>query len=254
VPSCAIRGGSNPRAAHETPRPTEDSRVEWLCARPHPAPERPVSVDSSPIQPRAQSTLRGRGHIGVDMTPQNAQHTAAPAVTVEFRISGVAFVKLLGEHDFSSKQRLSEALAKASSRRDVFVDLSECTFIDSSVIAALFTARTKLELRHGRLELVIPPGTSAVRRVAELTTLGAILRIHDSRRAALASLRTGEHSIVVRDLRLRFGHTESYAAECSCGWKGQTHTGWQSAAREARRDGVVHVDEQRAGQAGAGRR
>jgi hypothetical protein len=24
-----------------------------------------------------------------------------------------------------------------------------------------------------------------------------------------------------------------------------THTGWQTAAREARRDGVVHVDERR---------
>jgi len=38
-------------------------------------------------------------------------------------------------------------------------------------------------------------------------------------------------------------------AECSCGWSGQTHTGWRTAAREARRDGAKHVDEE-SGRAG----
>ena len=179
------------------------------------------------------------------MTPQNVQHTAASAVKVDFSVPGVSFVKLLGEHDLSSAQRLSEAMTKASARRDVFVDLSECTFMDSSVIAAFFLARTKLELRDGTLELVIPPEASGIRRAAEVTALSAILRIHDSRSAALASLRAGEHSIRVRDLRVRFGDTESYAAGCSCGWEGKTRTGWQTAAREARRDGAVHLDEHR---------
>jgi anti-anti-sigma factor len=176
------------------------------------------------------------------MATQNAQPTTAPAVEVEFSLPGIAFVKLYGEHDLSSTQRLSEALAKASARRDVFVDLSECTFMDSSVIAACFLARTKLESRDGRLELVIPPEASTVRRVAEVTRLAAILPIHESRSAALAGLRTGEHVIRLRDLRARFGDTESYVAECSCGWRGKTHTGWQTAAREARHDGAMHVE------------
>ena len=76
-----------------------------------------------------------------------------------------------------------------------------------------------------------------------MTVLNAILRIHESRDAALASLRTDGHAIVVRDIRARFGDVESYVAECSCGWSGQTHTGWRTAAREARRDGARHVDE-----------
>lgn len=179
------------------------------------------------------------------MAPQHAQPIAASAVEVDLSHPGVAFVRLRGEHDLSTTPNLSEALAQASARRDVFVDLSECTFMDSSVISAFFVARTKLELHDGRLELVIPPGASAVRRVAELTVLAAILRIHESRSAALISLRLGDHVIRVRDLRQRFGDTESYLAECSCGWTGMTHTGWQTAAREARRDGVVHVDERR---------
>ena len=211
---------------------------------------KPVSVES-PFQPRAQLHAPGtRSHRG-HMATQKAQPAAAPAVEVEFSLPGIAFVKLYGEHDLSSKQRLSEALAKASARRDVFVDLSECTFLDSSVIEACYLARMKLESRDGQLELVIPPGASTVRRVAEVTRLAVFLRIHESRSAALASLRTGEHVIRVRDLRARFGDTESYVAECSCGWRGQTHTGWQTAAREARRDGAIHVDEHRAGPDGA---
>jgi anti-anti-sigma factor len=177
------------------------------------------------------------------MAPQNAQSIAAlPAVEVDLSLPGVAFIALHGEHDLSSKERLSEALAKAGARRDVFVDLSECTFMDSSVVAAFFHARTKLELRDGRLELIIPPRAAAVRRVAEVTVLSAILPVHESRSAALVSLRTGGHAIVVRDLRARFGDVESYVAECSCGWSGKAQTGWRTAAREARRDGVVHVD------------
>jgi anti-anti-sigma factor len=178
------------------------------------------------------------------MALQNAQSTAAvPAVEVDLSLPGVAVVTMHGEHDLSSKQRVSEALEKAGARRDVFVDLTECTFMDSSVIATFFRARTALELRGGRLELIIPPSAIAVRRVAELTVLDAILRIHESRDAALVSLRTGEHAVVVRDVRGQFGDVESYVAECSCGWSGKTQTGWRTAAREARRDGALHVDE-----------
>ena len=172
---------------------------------------------------------------------------------MQLDLPGVAFVKLRGEHDLSCKQGLSEALARAAARRDVFVDLSECTFMDSSVIAAFFRARAKLEVRGGRLELIIPRGASAVRRVAELTVLDAILRIHESQSAALASLHAGAHSILVRDLRLRIGDTESYIAECACGWRGQAHTGWRTAAREARRDGAVHVDDHRGSDGGVAR-
>ncbi len=177
------------------------------------------------------------------MALQNAQPTAGSAVQVDLSVPGVAFVALHGEHDLSSTQPVSEALATAGARRDVLVNLSDCTFVDSSVIAMLFRARTQLELHDRRLELIIPPHATAVRRIADVTVLNAILRIHDSRDAALASLRTGGHAIIVKDLRSRFGDVESYVAECSCGWSGQTHTGWRTSAREARRDGAMHVDE-----------
>jgi anti-anti-sigma factor len=179
------------------------------------------------------------------MATHTAQLAAVPAVEVEFRPPGIACVALHGEHDLSSKQCLTDALAAASAKRDVLVDFADCTFMDSSVIAVLFRAGQKLSERGGRLELVIPKSATTARRVADVTLLAAILPIHESRDAAIARIRTGEHTIRIRDLRLKFGDTESYAAECSCGWAGDAHTRWQTAAREARRDGAVHVDEHR---------
>jgi anti-sigma B factor antagonist len=179
------------------------------------------------------------------MAAQDAQSTTPPVVEVEFARPGIALVKLRGEHDIASKQRLGEALACASARPNVLVDLSECTFMDSSVIAAFFHARKKLAERGGRLELVIPPQANTIQRVAKITRLGASLPIHETQGAAVAGLRTGAHAIRIRDLRLRFGDPETRAAECSCGWSGEKRTGHQNAAKHARRDGAIHVDEQR---------
>lgn len=53
-----------------------------------------------------------------------------------------------------------------------------------------------------------------------------------------------EHSIRIRDLRLRFGDAESCAAECSCGWRGDERRG-PSGARQAHRDGQAHLDSDR---------
>jgi hypothetical protein len=51
------------------------------------------------------------------------------------------------------------------------------------------------------------------------------------------------HTILIRDLRLRFGDPEVYAAECSCGWRGEERTA-VNAARVARRDGTLHVERE----------
>jgi anti-anti-sigma factor len=177
------------------------------------------------------------------MALQDAQRTTPPDLEVDFSQPAIALVKLRDEHDVSGKRRLTEALATASARLNVVVDLSECTFMDSSVIVAFFLARHKLAQRGGRLELVIPREASAIQRVAKVTFLASILPIHETRSAAIAGLRTNRHSIQVRDLRLRFGDPESRAARCSCGWCGETRGG-RTAERLARRDGARHVDQE----------
>jgi anti-anti-sigma factor len=135
------------------------------------------------------------------MASHQAQPATAPAIDVEFSEPGIATVSLRGEHDLSTKRRLIEALAEASAQPNVLVDLCECTFMDSSVIAAMFVARKRLGERDGRLELVIPPEAGTVQRVASITSLAAILPIHATRDAGLASLRSVEHFRHVKDLR-----------------------------------------------------
>jgi hypothetical protein len=54
-----------------------------------------------------------------------------------------------------------------------------------------------------------------------------------------------EHVLKIRDLRLRFGAPEMYAAHCSCGWMGDEHRG-RTGERMARRDGRGHVEAERA--------
>jgi anti-sigma B factor antagonist len=179
------------------------------------------------------------------MTDQKSR-PAAPAVELEFRQPDVALIRLRGEHDVATKQDLAEAFATASAQQNVVVDLSDCTFIDSTVIAAFFRARETLAQRGGRLELVIPLGAATVQRVARITALDKILPIHDTQHAALAGFQQlQEHSVTIRDLRARFGDPEAFRAECSCGWLGEVRTDQRTAGRTARRDGAVHVDEER---------
>jgi anti-anti-sigma factor len=182
------------------------------------------------------------------MAGQNAESPASPAVAVELVQPGLACVRLRGEHDLSTKPRLTEALAKAAAQINVVVDLTECGFIDSSVIAAFFQAGREVGQVGGRLELVIA-ATGEVRRAAELTALGTVLPVRETMAEALAGFGPQEHVIQIRDLRSRFGDDETRAAECTCGWHGPVHTGHQTAAREARREGMVHVERQRAADA-----
>ena len=180
------------------------------------------------------------------MAGQSNHSAALPAVELEFPRPGVACVRLRGDHDLSSRPQLAEALAGAGDRPNVVADLSECTFMDSSVIAAFLQAGRGLGQTGGRLAIVIPPDAGEVRRVADLTGLASVLPVHETAAAAFASFAPQEHTIQVRDLRARFGDAETRAAQCSCGWQGSTYTGHQSAARDARREGRVHVERQRA--------
>jgi hypothetical protein len=65
---------------------------------------------------------------------------------------------------------------------------------------------------------------------------GSPRSMHASLEDALASL---QHAVRVRDLRARFGDPDAFAAECSCGWRGQEHTG-VLARKRAKADAIVH--------------
>jgi anti-anti-sigma factor len=89
-----------------------------------------------------------------------------------------ATIKLCGEHDVATSADVREALA--SIHGHVLVDLSECSFIDSSAISA-FVLESRKRTRQGeRLELVVPATNTAVMRALQVTGLSEILIVHES--------------------------------------------------------------------------
>jgi anti-anti-sigma factor len=95
-------------------------------------------------------------------------------------------VKISGDHDLNSGQRLTDALALAGRVCDVVVDLSECTFMDATVATTLQRAHRSQGTRGLLLELFVPPEAIAVSRFVDLTGLIELLPIHATRSAALA--------------------------------------------------------------------
>jgi anti-sigma B factor antagonist len=114
--------------------------------------------------------------------------TPAPTFDVLLCDADIAVLTVSGEQDVTAKPQLDEALAQATTRAGVLVDLSGCGFIDSSMIGVIVTAYRHLRDRNGRLELVVPLEARAIRRTMEIMGLPAILTIHPSRSAGLASL------------------------------------------------------------------
>jgi anti-anti-sigma factor len=104
---------------------------------------------------------------------------------------GVAVVQLRGEHDLATEQALMQALDEAAAHSNVLVDMSECDFIDSTVIAALLRVARTVSERGERFALYIPAAQRQITRIAEMTHLAELLPIHASRSVALASLQGG---------------------------------------------------------------
>jgi anti-sigma B factor antagonist len=111
----------------------------------------------------------------------------APEEMIEVQVySGRAsIVTLRGEHDLCSKPEVMRALVAACFRPNVVVDLSQCTFIDSSVISAVLAATKRLHQRDGQLELVI--ASEAIRRVVRLMGIERVLCVHETRSGDMRS-------------------------------------------------------------------
>jgi len=93
-------------------------------------------------------------------------------------------VHVSGELDLATVPRLEEALSAAPNGTRVVIDLSTCTFLDSSGVRVLASAARAAEAVGGRTELVVTED-SGIARVLEITSMGTLARIHPSLDAAL---------------------------------------------------------------------
>ena len=85
-------------------------------------------------------------------------------------------VSLHGEHDLATAPALQDALGPLFG--DVLVDLSECTFVDSTVIGALIAAAQDMQREGHTLSLVVPPENVNVARTLEIVRIREIVRVH----------------------------------------------------------------------------
>jgi anti-anti-sigma factor len=87
-----------------------------------------------------------------------------------------AVVTLVGEHDIESCDALREALDPLFGT--VLIDLTNCRFIDSSVIAVLIRKAQELQRQRCRLELLVPHANRTMDRTIEVVAMGNLLTVH----------------------------------------------------------------------------
>jgi anti-sigma B factor antagonist len=98
-------------------------------------------------------------------------------------------VSLAGEHDLYTAPKVQEALRGviAAGARTIVVDLTETTFLDSTMLHALLSARNELR-DGGRLLLVTNDET--VKRAFEIAGIDRFFDFYPSRRAAEEEVRS----------------------------------------------------------------
>jgi anti-anti-sigma factor len=111
-------------------------------------------------------------------------------VTTESASGETVLVRVVGELDLSTHERLREPLVGAAEAgKSVVVDLSECEFIDSSGIRALLLGHEAVTSNHdGKGQVLVAGPQPQVQRVLEMTGVGEAIAIHPTVDEALKTL------------------------------------------------------------------
>ena len=116
---------------------------------------------------------------------------SARAIEVDRSEDGTAVVALRGEHESYTAPKLERELENVIAEgRSVVVDLSNATFLDSSVVAVLLRAREELQAHERKFFLVLDDTTGwSVRRLLEVTGLTNVFAVAPSRAVAVGAVR-----------------------------------------------------------------
>jgi anti-anti-sigma factor len=104
-------------------------------------------------------------------------------VTRETLPDGAVVVRVEGELDMATSVSLEEALGPTEAGRQLVIDLTDCTFLDSSAVRLLVGAARAAEESEGKISLVASdPG---ILRVLEIAAVDTMLPVHESLDSAL---------------------------------------------------------------------
>jgi anti-sigma B factor antagonist len=139
---------------------------------------------SSVAQPVATPDDQPAVLPAADATRANPFADIRGAVSIaEHRVGRRAVLSVAGEVDICTADELRAAIETAATRVfEIWVDLSETTFMDSSGLHALAQARVHLADANLRLALICPDGP--VLRVLKLTGFDRRFEIHANRSEA----------------------------------------------------------------------
>jgi anti-anti-sigma factor len=87
-----------------------------------------------------------------------------------------AVLTLCGEHDLATGRDLELALRPLCGR--VLIDLSECSFIDSTTISLLIRKARELAREGYTLELYVPRANAAVTRALHVVQMSTLVNVH----------------------------------------------------------------------------
>jgi anti-sigma B factor antagonist len=139
---------------------------------------------ASVAQPVATPDGQPAAPSGAEVTSVNVSADTGGALTIaEHRVGHRAVLSAAGEVDINTADDLRAAIDTAATRAfEIWVDLSETTFMDSTGVHAMAQARTRLADANLRLALICPDGP--VLRVLKLTGFDRMFETHSSRSEA----------------------------------------------------------------------
>jgi anti-sigma B factor antagonist len=96
-------------------------------------------------------------------------------LTLEALPEGGAVLRVEGELDLATTPELEKVLGGVDLGERLVVDLSACTFLDSSALRVLIATITEARERGGSVSLVAPePGIARVLEIASVDTMAAV--------------------------------------------------------------------------------
>jgi anti-sigma B factor antagonist len=128
-----------------------------------------------------------------DVRRRSPRMTLPFKATVEQIDGDVLVVNVAGELDVATVPELERVLGEVaeSDSRSLIVDLSDCSFIDSSGLGALVSARERtLRAEGGSFGVCCPD--AQVRRLLEITGLDTAMGVVASREEALEALQAAD--------------------------------------------------------------